>query len=183
MSKSNNTDDQEPGRELAEELGLDDSFFQGPVTHAHRILFAKLRRMVGKEYEDPYKDGPEKMAKYFDSFLQFFRDEYPNENNHKGTLKSLIPKLSKIKLPDDTVICVSYSMDNQESDYEFSNADSSVEKITDRHIQIAQMFKGNVQEGIFSTVTMMVDAMPKDARDKMEKAYLAKARGTEPEEK
>lgn len=116
------------------------------------------------------------MAKYFDAFLQFFRDEYPNDNNHKGTLKSLIPKLSKIKLPDETVIIVSYSMDNQESDYEFSNKDGSLDKITNRHIEIAQMFKGNVQEGIFSTVTMMVDAMPKDAREKMEETYLKKAR-------
>ena len=51
--------------------------------------------------------------------------------------------------------------------------------LTDKHVEIALMFKNNVQAGIFNTITMLVDAMPKDAREKMEKQYLTKSRFSE----
>lgn len=52
MADEEKNEEKELGEGLTEDLGLDESFFQGPVTNAHRMLFAKLRRMVGKDYEE-----------------------------------------------------------------------------------------------------------------------------------
>ena len=165
--------------DIEKELGIAPSFFNGPITKAHYLLYAKLHRLVGEGYEDPYKAGPEKMARYFDSFLEFIRTEYPETNGHKGNLKSLIPKITRVKLPDSTSITVSYGMEGQESDYEIVNSDGSIDKVTNRHIEIAQMFKSDIQEGIFRTVTMLLDAIPKEEREEMENKYLDKARSSE----
>ena len=153
--------------------------FLDSSTQADRLLFAKLNRLLGKDYEDPYKAGAEKMTRYFDSFLEFIREEYPESSKCKGNLRSLIPEKTLIKLPDSTIITVRYKMDNKEADYDISNKDNSIEKITNRHIEIAQMFKSNIQEGIFRIVTMLLEALPKDKREEMESKYLRKARHTE----
>ena len=159
-----------------EDFGLSDSFFKGPVTSAHRLLFAKLQKLITGHYEDPYKGGPQKMAKYFDAFLEFFRQEYPEDKGCKGTLQSLMPKQNEIQLPDKSLITIAYNMETQLAEYKITNPDGQVEKVTNRHIEIAQMFKNSVQEGIFGTITMLVDAMPKDAREEMANKYLDLAR-------
>ena len=89
MTKSSNKQDENPN---LEDWGINKDFLNGPITPAHRILYAKLHRMISSQYEDPYEKGPQKMARYFDSFLEFFRQEYPQDKNSKGSLKSLIPK-------------------------------------------------------------------------------------------
>lgn len=162
-----------------EDWEMNEDFFNGPITPAHRILYAKLHRMISSQYEDPYEKGPQKMARYFDSFLEFFRQEYPQDKNCKGSLKSLIPKKSKIVLPDGITILVEYNMENQQSSFKITSKEKSVSKLTDRHAEVALIFKNNVQAGIFNTITMLIDAMPKDAREKMEEQYLTKARSSD----
>ena len=160
----------------SEEGPLHTTVSDDPLLKSNRLLYANLHRFFGKDYDDPYKEGPEKMARYFDSFLEFIRTEYPETKDCKGNLKSLIPKVVRMKLPDSTIITVKYKMEGREADYEISNESNSTTKITEWHIRIAQMFKNDIQESIFKTITMFLDTMTKGEREKMESKYLEKAR-------
>ena len=67
---------------------------------------------------------------------------------------------------------VGYSMENQQSNFKIMSKNQSVSKLTDRHIKVALMFKSNVQAETFNIITMLTDAIPKDAKDKDERQIL-----------
>ncbi len=156
-----------------EDLGLDSGFFQGEPTAAHRMLYRHLKNMI--DYEEPYKD-PSKMARYFDSFLEFLRQEYGEDNIGKGTLQSLIPSSFSMKLPDGSSILITYDIANRRSNFEILTKTSDLDQVGRKHIELADYFKNALTDAIFHSVTSLITAMPKEARDKVEKEFLAAAR-------
>lgn len=163
--------------EHLKDFGISEDFFNKPITEAHRLVYSLLQNMIERDYKDPYENGPEKMARYVDSFFQFIAKEYPEDkDSNKRSLKSLITNSISITLPDKTKILYSYNMQTQTTDYQIFNSKNSILELSIEHLKIVKSLSGNLQEEIFKTITMLISSMPPKARDKMEEKYLKPVR-------